>query len=70
MLDDLDEALDDLLTGQLPIDMPAAVAAARLDWEHRDPFDRMLAAQAAIGGFSLLTVDRAFDRAGVALALS
>ena len=70
MLDDLDEALDDLQTGQLPIDTPAAVAAGRLDWEHRDPFDRMLAAQAAIGGFSLLTVDRAIDRAGVALALS
>ena len=32
--------------------------------------DRMLAAQAALGGFSLLTVDRAFDRAGIALALS
>jgi hypothetical protein len=30
----------------------------------------MLAAQAALGGFSLLTVDRAFDRAGIALALS
>ena len=70
MLDDLDEALDDLQTGQLPIDTPAAVAAGRLDWEHRDPFDRMLAAQATLGGFFLLTVDRAFDRAGVALALS
>ena len=70
MLDDLDDALDDLQTGQLPIDVPAAVAAGRLDWEHRDPFDRMLAAQAALGGFSLLTVDRAFDRAGIALALS
>lgn len=70
MLDDLDEALNDLQTGQLPIDIPAAVAAGRLEWEHRDPFDRMLAAQASIGGFSLLTLDRAFDRARVALALS
>lgn len=70
MLDDLDEALDDLQTSQLPIDIPAAVAAGRLDWEHQDPFDRMLAAQAALGGFSLLTLDRAFDQAGIALALS
>jgi PIN domain nuclease of toxin-antitoxin system len=70
MLDDLDEALRDLQTEQLPIDVPAAAAAGRLDWEHRDPFDRMLAAQTALGGFSLLTVDRAFDHAGVALALS
>ena len=69
MLDDLDEARQALQTGQLPIDTTAAGAAGRLDWEHRDPFDRMLAAQAAIGGFSLLTVDRAFDHAGVALAL-
>ena len=29
-----------------------------------------LAAQAALGGFSLLIVDRAFDRAGIELALS
>jgi PIN domain nuclease of toxin-antitoxin system len=70
MLDDLDEALGDLQTEQLPIDVPAAVAAGRLDWEHRDPFDRMLAAQTALGCFSLLTVDRAFDHAGVALALN
>lgn len=70
MLDDLDEALHDLQTAQLSIDIPAAVAAGRLDWEHRDPFDRMLAAQASLGGFSLLTVDRVFDRAGIALALS
>ena len=70
MLHDLDEALHDLQTGQLPIDIPAAVAAGRLDWEHRDPFDRMLAAQATLGGFSLLTVDRAFDHSGIPLALS
>lgn len=69
MLDDLDEALHDLQTEQLPIDIPAAVAAGRLDWDHRDPFDRMLAAQTALGGYALLTVDRAFDRAGIALAL-
>ena len=28
--------------------------------EHRDPFDRMLAAQAAIEGAALVTVDPAF----------
>jgi PIN domain nuclease of toxin-antitoxin system len=70
MLDDLDTALRDLQADQLPIDIPAAVLAGRLEWDHRDPFDRMLAAQANLGGYSLLTVDRAFDRAGIALALT
>lgn len=69
MLDDLDDALHDLQTEQLPIDIPAAVAAGRLDWEHRDPFDRMLAAQTGLGGYSLITVDRAFEQAGIPLAL-
>ena len=69
MLDDLDEVLRDLQAGSLPIDARAAVAAGRLDWEHRDPFDRMLAAQADLGGYSLLTVDRAFEHAGIKLAL-
>lgn len=70
MLDDLDTALRDLQAEQLPIDVPAAVFAGRLEWDHRDPFDRMLAAQTKLGGYSLLTVDRAFDRAGIELALA
>jgi PIN domain nuclease of toxin-antitoxin system len=70
MLDGLDTALRDLQADQLPIDIPAAVLAGRLEWDHRDPFDRMLAAQAKLGGYSLVTVDRAFDRAGIALALT
>jgi len=70
MLDDLDDVLRDLQAEALPIDTAAAVAAGRLDWEHRDPFDRMLAAQTFIGGYSLLTVDRAFEHAGITLALN
>ena len=70
MLDDLDTALRDLQAEQLPIDIPAAVLAGRLEWDHRDPFDRMLAAQTKLGDYSLVTVDRAFDRAGIALALA
>jgi PIN domain nuclease of toxin-antitoxin system len=70
MLDDLDTALCDLQAEQLPIDIPAAVLASRLEWDNRDPFDRTLAAQTKLGGYSLVTVDRAFDRAGIALALA
>jgi PIN domain nuclease of toxin-antitoxin system len=69
MLDDLDEVLRDLQAGSLLIDARAVVAAGRLEWEHGDPFDRMLAAQTELGGYSLLTVDRVFEHAGITLAL-
>lgn len=32
----------------------------RLEWNHRDPFDRMLAAQAMIESLVIITGDRAF----------
>lgn len=34
--------------------------AGSLNWTHRDPFDRMLAAQALIGNLTLVTTDKAF----------
>lgn len=39
--------------------------AACLDWEHRDPWDRILAAQASLENCTLVSVDRVFDDAGV-----
>ncbi len=37
-------------------------------WEHRDPFDRMLAAQAIVEDLTLLSVDPEFSsRAGLRL---
>lgn len=44
----------------LPLTLPHALAAGRLDWPHRDPFDRMLAAQAVTEGATLVTADRVF----------
>lgn len=44
-----------------------AVAAARLPAHHRDPFDRMLVAQAQIEGLTLVTRDPVFDRYAVAV---
>jgi PIN domain nuclease of toxin-antitoxin system len=44
----------------LPIDVRAACVAGGLPWEHRDPFDRVLAAQAMNEGFVLITRDPAF----------
>ena len=52
--------LDRLGATRLPITEEHALLAGRLDWDHRDPFDRMLAAQAIIGSMTLITGDAAF----------
>ena len=38
-----------------------ALAAEKLQLFHRDPFDRMLIAQALMGGLAIVTPDRAFE---------
>ena len=38
-----------------------ALAAEKLELFHRDPFDRMLIAQALMGGLAIITSDRAFE---------
>ena len=45
----------------LTIDAPDALRAGGLAWDHADPFDRMLAAQALGRDLTLVTRDRAFD---------
>ncbi len=42
-----------------------ATKAALLDWDHRDPFDRMIAVTALQEGVPLVSSDRAFDEVGV-----
>jgi PIN domain nuclease of toxin-antitoxin system len=42
-----------------------AIASGRLPWFHRDPFDRLLVAQAMELGWSLLSKDVVFDAYGV-----
>ncbi|QDG64926.1 MULTISPECIES: type II toxin-antitoxin system VapC family toxin [unclassified Pseudarthrobacter] len=46
-----------LYASELSISAPHALAAGQLDWEHKDPFDRMLAAQAMVEGLTLVTAD-------------
>ena len=41
----------------LPVDEESALHVARLPDLHRDPFDRLLVAQAIVGGLVLLTPD-------------
>ena len=43
--------------GLLGIGVDDAIGAGSLDWMHRDPFDRVLAAQARRSGFRLATRD-------------
>lgn len=49
----------------LPIDERHAVLAGDLPLHHKDPFDRMLVAQALIEGLTLATVDRHLTVYGV-----
>jgi PIN domain nuclease of toxin-antitoxin system len=49
----------------LPISLSHAQLAGHLTTEHRDPFDRMLAAQALTEGFPIVSNDEAFDLFGV-----
>ena len=39
--------------------------AAFLDWDHRDPWDRLLVAQSRLEGCALISADRIFDGIGV-----
>ncbi|MDO5617962.1 type II toxin-antitoxin system VapC family toxin [Kocuria sp.] len=45
----------------LDITWQHAKLAGDLDWSHRDPFDRMLAAQALTESLTLVSTDRVFD---------
>ena len=51
----------------LPITFDHAERAGALPPHHRDPFDRMLAAQALIEGLTIVTHDPAFDPYGLDL---
>ena len=51
--------------GTLPIDSADALVSGTLAWGHRDPFDRMIAAQAIRRGIPLVSADQVFDDLGV-----
>jgi PIN domain nuclease of toxin-antitoxin system len=46
----------------LPIELAHALAASRLPQHHRDPFDRVLIAQAQLEGLVIVTSDAIFTR--------
>lgn len=51
----------------LPITLPHALAAGALPGPLKDPFDRMLIAQAQIEDLTLVSIDKAFKQYKVAL---
>jgi PIN domain nuclease of toxin-antitoxin system len=51
--------------GELPIASAHAVRAGSWDIAHKDPFDRMLAAQSAIDGLRLVSGDPVFAELGL-----
>lgn len=52
--------LDRLGVARMPITEEHSLLSGGLDWSHRDPFDRMLAAQAMLESITLITDDNAF----------
>lgn len=57
-------ALQALTITPLPIGFEAAIAAATLPLIHRDPFDRILVAEAMKSGLTILSKDQTIPRYG------
>ena len=59
-LPDLPAALVQQGIVALPVTLPHMIAAGRLPKPHRDPWDRIIMAQALVEGFTVVTVDPVF----------
>ena len=65
IIERLDEILADNNFSPLAVSLQHAAVAGTLVSRHRDPFDRMLAAQAIINGLQLVSADPAMKLLGV-----
>jgi PIN domain nuclease of toxin-antitoxin system len=65
LLANWDAKLDGEGFSELPIESSHAIRAGLLPPHHRDPFDRMLVAQAQATGWPIVSADRVFDNYGV-----
>jgi PIN domain nuclease of toxin-antitoxin system len=61
LLNNPHKVLQSMSIRSLPISLDHARLAGSLAHPHKDPFDRMLAAQALLEGLTLLSVDEVFD---------
>lgn len=59
-----------MAAGELSIDAQDAILAGRLPWEHRDPFDRVLVAQAVRRNLTVVTRDARILGASLAPTLT
>ena len=55
------DRLTDIAADELPITPRHALLAGSMPWEHRDPYDRLLAAQAMAENAPLVTADPAMS---------
>ena len=55
------DALAELGAVELPMTSRHSITAGLLPWDHKDPFDRILAAQSIVEDLSLVTSDRVFE---------
>lgn len=60
-LEDIEERIAADGAALLPATAAEFLRAATLDWSHRDPFDRLIAATALVHGLDLVSSDAAFD---------
>ncbi|HMF48725.1 MAG TPA: type II toxin-antitoxin system VapC family toxin [Candidatus Saccharimonadales bacterium] len=64
-LDELEDAIAKTGFRPLPITLRHAITAGRLPNVHRDPFDRMLVAQAKVEELRVVSHDQVFERYGL-----
>lgn len=62
----LEPAVREVGFGVIPVSFADALRVRALPWHHRDPFDRLLVAQ-ALGGYTLCTHDEQLGAYGVPL---
>jgi PIN domain nuclease of toxin-antitoxin system len=59
------DVMEDAGYTAVPIDLGSALRAGRLTGEHRDPFDRMIAAQALADDLPVISADPKLDSFGI-----
>jgi PIN domain nuclease of toxin-antitoxin system len=59
---DVVKSISDSGMSILPIEATHAIEVEKLPYHHKDPFDRMLIAQARVEGLTLMTFDRMFEK--------
>jgi PIN domain nuclease of toxin-antitoxin system len=63
------DILADMSTVELPIESSDAILAGRIPWDHKDPFDRVIVAQALRRNLTIATRDTKIIAAAIAPTL-